>query len=271
MHRVERAVTLFFLAAGFAWTGSAASAAESSDDLGAEYKKLLEMVTEKRKPVQTIDGSLGIADRPGIGPKNAGVILVEFGDFQCPYCRRHLLGPAQQIHEKLVTTGRLRYVFLDFPMEAKHPLARQAAVAAHCAEEQGKYWEMRNTLYSNQKALHEVFLTEHATTAGLDEAAFTTCLNSGDHDAAIREDKTVGESLGIRGTPTFFLGINQGDAITLIRRIQGAQPYEVFEREILLADEIAKQQQQQEHISHNQSSAWLDRFDARSGERVDRQ
>jgi protein-disulfide isomerase len=265
MKDVKTIVTIFCLAVGFSITASAdpqsetdgggpAAKAETANALDAEYRKLLQMVKAKRKPVQTIDGALCIADRPGIGPKDAEVILVEFGDFQCPFCRRHLLGAAQQIREKLVAANRVRYVFLDFPIEAKHPLAARTAAAARCAEEQGKYWEMRNTLYTNQKALHELFLVEHAKSAGLDEAAFTGCLESGRHNAAIREDQAVGKSLGVKGTPTFFLGINRGDEITLVRKIQGTQPYEVFEREILRADEIAKQQEQlQERISHNDS------------------
>lgn len=216
--------------------------ADAANDLGAEYEKLLRIIEQKRAAVQSIDGALDIAGRPGVGPKDSDVILVEFGDFQCPYCKRHLMGAAQQIHEKFILTNQLRYVFLDFPMEAKHPLAAKAAAAARCAEEQGEYWKMRNILYTNQKALHELFLVEHAKSAGLDEVAFDKCLQSGKYNAAIQQDQVVGRSLGIKGTPTFFLGINNGDEINLIRKIQGARPYEVFERVILHALGIAKKQ-----------------------------
>lgn len=213
---------------------------DATNSLGVEYEKLLRMMEKKKAPVQSFDGALDVVGRPGIGSKDSNVILVEFSDFQCPFCKQHQLGAAQQIHEKLVSTGRLRYVFLDFPMEAKHPLASQAAAAARCAEEQGKYWEMRSTMYNNQKALHEMFLEGHAKTAGLDEKAFSKCLQSGQYDTAIQQDQIIGRSLGIKGTPTFFLGINSGDEIKLTRKIQGAQPYNVFEREILYAVDIAK-------------------------------
>jgi protein-disulfide isomerase len=253
MKNVKVIVVVLCLSVGYSIAASAESRVESDigsvpaeqevdSSLGAEYEKLLRMMQEKRKPVQTIDGALGIAGRPGIGPKDAEVILVEFGDFQCPFCRRHLQGTAQQIYDKLVATHRLRYVFLDFPIEVKHPLAAKAAAAGRCAEEQGKYWEMRNILYKNQKALHEVFLVEHAKTAGMDEASFTSCLESGRYDAAIRQDQIVGKSLGIKGTPTFFLGINNGDEITLTRKIVGTQPYEIFEREFLRTGEVAAKQ-----------------------------
>lgn len=233
--------------------GQAASIqSDAASDMDAEYAKLMRIIEKKRAPVQSIDGALDIAGRPGMGPKDSDVILVEFGDFQCPYCRRHLLGAAQQIYKKMVATNQLRYVFLDFPMGEKHPLAANAAVAARCAEEQRKYWEMRNTLYNNQKALHELFLAEHAKRAGLDEVAFSKCLDSGRYDAAIQQDLIVGRSLGIKGTPTFFLGINNGDEINLVSKIQGAQPYEVFEREILHALDIAKKQHKtQDRISRS--------------------
>jgi len=232
--------------------GDSTVVAEYQNGLDAEYEKLMRLVEAARKPVQVIDGALDIAGRPGIGPKNAEVVLVEFSDFQCAFCRRHLLGAAQQIREKIVSANRVRYVFLDFPIEVRHPLAAQAAVAARCAEEQTKYWEMRNSLYTNQKALHKTFLIEHAKSAGLDDVAFTNCMQSGRHDAAIRQDKAVGKSLGVKGTPTFFLGINHGDEISLVRKIQGVQPYEVFEREILRAAEIIKQKHQiQEPVSES--------------------
>ncbi|MES9957670.1 MAG: DsbA family protein [Sedimenticola sp.] len=219
-----------------------ASSADQNGALGDEYQKLLEMVKSKRAPVQEVSGDLDIAGRPGIGPKDAAVILVEFGDFECPYCRRHLTGAAQEIREKLVSSGRLRYVFLDYPIESKHPLAAKAAAAARCAEEQGKYWEMRNTLYTNQKALHAAFLESHAESAGLDKGLFSNCLSSGRYDAAIRQDQVVGSSLGIKGTPTFFLGVNHGDRISIEKKIMGAQPFTVFEREILQLASSAERQ-----------------------------
>ena len=212
---------------------------ETIDSLGEDYKKLLEIGKKKKKPVQVIDGSLNIAGRPGIGRRNAEVFLVEFGDFQCPFCKRHFLTTAKQIRDQLVSTNQVRYVFLDFPKEDIHPFAKKAAAAARCAEEQGKYWEMRTVLYNNQRALFDAFLVEHAKTAGLDESVFSRCLGSGRYDLAIREDQIVGKSLGVSGTPTFFLGVSDGKDIRLVRKILGAQPYAMFEREILRVSDLA--------------------------------
>lgn len=208
---------------------------DSGNDVAAEYDRLLKMVKKKRKPVQSIDGILDITNRPGVGKKDSEVILVEFGDFQCPFCRKHLLGTAQKIYREMVLTGKLRYVFLDFPLEEKHPLAAKAAVAARCAEEQEKYWEMRNVLYNNYKALQEIFLSEHAKKSGLDMTSFNQCLESNQYSNAIQQDIIIGKSLGVKATPTFFVGIKNGGKIDLIRIIRGAQHYELFEKEILNA------------------------------------
>lgn len=219
------------------------------DDLGAEYKKLLRIVESKKRPVQAIDGILDVAGRPGMGPVDSDVILVEFGDFQCPFCKRHLKDTARKIYRNLVLTDQLRYVYLDFPVEITHPFAKKAAIAARCAEEQGKYWEMRNVLFTNQKALQEIFLVEHAKNAGMNEVEFNNCFHSGRYASSIEQDQIIGRSLGIKGTPTFFLGINSGDEVRVIKKIQGVQPYEVFEKEILKAKEIALSERREESIN----------------------
>lgn len=132
MKYFEVIVATLCLALGCSISALADPQVETGDGLAAEYEKLMRAVRVRKKPVQVIDGTLNIAGRPGIGPKDAAVILVEFGDFQCPFCRVHLLGAAQQIRKKLVAENLLRYVFLDFPIEDKHPLAAQAAAAARC-------------------------------------------------------------------------------------------------------------------------------------------
>lgn len=211
----------------------------ADNELGDEYKELLRIIETKKAPIQSIDGTLNIAGRPGMGAVDSDVILIEFGDFQCPFCKRHLKNAAQKIYRNLVLSNKLRYVYMDFPVEIGHPFAKKAAIAARCAEEQGKYWEMRNALFNNQKALQEIFLAEHAKNAGIDAEKFNACIESGRYAAAIAEDQIVGRSLGIKGTPTFYIGLNRGDEVRIIRKIQGVHPYEVFEKEILQAKKIS--------------------------------
>ncbi len=128
----------------------------------------------------------------------------------------------------------------DFPLESIHPQAFKAAEASHCANEQGKYWEMHERLFANQKALGVKDLPQHAQALGLDEAKFQQCLDSGKYAARIRKDLTEGQKLGVTGTPGFFLGVTDpnGTEIKSVRQIKGAQPWAAFQGAIdsLLAE-----------------------------------
>lgn len=213
----------------------------ANPDLDPEYKKLLALVKKQRKPTKPFSGELEIDDKPAIGSRSAPVVLIEFGDYQCPYCRRHLQQAAQRLRSDWVLSGDLLYVFDDFPIGTRHPLANKAAVAARCATEQGRYWEMRNVLYGAQKALHESFLAAHAQSAGLEAGQFNQCLESGRYQIDIDNSIKLGSSLGIKGTPTFFLGLNQGGGrVRLTRRITGAVDYAIFDREIRALQRMAR-------------------------------
>jgi len=133
-----------------------------------------------------------------------------------------------------VTTGKLRYVVRDYPLEAIHPQAFKAAEAAHCARDQGKYWEMYVRLFANQRALGAGDLPAHAGALGLDVPKFQQCLDGGAHTARVRRNVTDGEKAGVRGTPTFFLGVTDGsDAkLTVLRVIRGAQSFASFKTAI---------------------------------------
>jgi protein-disulfide isomerase len=132
-------------------------------------------------------------------------------------------------------------VVRDYPLESIHPQAFKAAEAAHCANEQGKYWEMHDRLFANQKALGIKDLPQHAQALGLDEAKFQQCLDSGKYAARIRKDLTDGQRAGITGTPGFFLGVTDpnGTEIKAVRVIKGAQPFAAFQAAIdsLLAEQ----------------------------------
>jgi protein-disulfide isomerase len=133
-----------------------------------------------------------------------------------------------QIEKEYVATGKVRYVVRDLPLEAIHPHAFKAAEAAHCAGEQGKYWEMYRVLFANQTALTPDDLPRHARTVGLDAGAFKTCLDSGKHAARIRRDQAEAERAGVRGTPTFFFGELEGTTVKVLGAIRGAQPIDAF-------------------------------------------
>jgi protein-disulfide isomerase len=136
------------------------------------------------------------------GPPDAPVTLVEYGDYECPYC-----GMAYPVVKQLQKAmGReLRFVFRNFPIRESHPHAEHAAEAAEAAGAQGKFWEMHDTLYEHQRALDDASLVRHAERLGLDVARFTADLRQHAFAARVREDFLSGVRSGVNGTPTFFV------------------------------------------------------------------
>lgn len=149
------------------------------------------------------------------GPRNAPVTIVEFADFQCPFCNR-TTETIKQLEKKY--TGQLRVVFRDFPLPF-HANAVKAAEAASCAQEQGKFWQMHDQLFANQANLKPVDLKKYASEIGLDSAQFNQCLDSEKYRQIWQSDKNEGEGYGINGTPTFFVNG---------RMLAGAAPFETF-------------------------------------------
>ncbi len=164
------------------------------------------------------------------GEKTAKLIIVEFVDYQCPFCSRHFRDVLPQIERDYIATGKVRYVLLDFPGELVHPNALKAAEAAHCAGDQGKFWEMHDRLLANQAALKPNDLLEHARTVGLDVASFQRCLDSSGHEDKIRDDLDAGLRAGVRGTPSFFFGSTEenGARVRVTRELPGALEYLAF-------------------------------------------
>jgi protein-disulfide isomerase len=156
------------------------------------------------------------ATDPAVGPASAPVTIVEFSDFQCPFCQR-----VEPTLKRLRQTygDKLRIVWKDFPLTQIHPQAFKAGEAGHCAGDQGKYWEYHDRLFANQQALQPADLKKHATDLGLDGAAFGSCLDSSKYGERVRDGVSQGTALGVNSTPTVFING---------RRLSGAQPLEVF-------------------------------------------
>jgi protein-disulfide isomerase len=227
----------------------------STDDLRNEIKTLTQSVKEMQKDLQEIKALLqsgkpappsqnlvlDLSNNPTRGEATAKLTLIEFSDFQCPFCGRHVRDTAPQLDKEYVSTGKLRHVFMDLPLESIHSVAFKAAEGAKCAGEQGKYWEMHDRLFGNQNKLQQ--LTPHAEAIGLDVQKFDICMNSGRQAAAIRQDMAEAQKAGVTGTPTFFLAYTDptSSKIKTVRRLTGAQPFAAFKAEIdkLLAEESA--------------------------------
>lgn len=198
------------------------------EDLKALLRRLAAAAGEPPDVVVAVTG------HPTRGSRDARLTLVEFSDYECPFCGRYFRETLPQIERDYVQTGKIRYVFRNFPLEAIHKEAFKAAQAADCAGEQGRYWEMHDRLFSHQDALAPENLPDHAREVGLDVASFRRCLDSGRYAAAIRQDLTDGQRAGVRGTPSFFFGVAAPDGTTVkaLRRITGAVPYAAFKETI---------------------------------------
>ena len=140
-------------------------------------------------------------DNPSIGPKNAPVTIIEFTDFQCPFCSR-VRATISQITDEY--KDKVRYVLRDFPLPF-HQFAKKAHEAAHCAGDQGKYWDYTKEIWKNQQALQVEKLKEYAKVIKLDVKKFDQCLDSGKYTKKVEENIEAGSDAGAQGTPSFFI------------------------------------------------------------------
>lgn len=162
---------------------------------------------------------------PSFGPQDAPIVIVEFSDFQCPFCRRF----HEQTYRALLDAypGQIRFVYRNLPLTSIHPDAMSAAVASLCANDQGLYWEYHDRLFSSDALGREVYV-QYATDLGMDMEEFAVCLDSGKHEEFIQKDMDFALNLGVRSTPTFFI-----NGLALV----GAQPLANFQQ--LIDKELA--------------------------------
>lgn len=157
------------------------------------------------------------------GDSKARVALIEFTDFQCPYCGQFSRETFPAVDQQYVQTGKLLVALRNFPIGG-HPFAQKAAEAAECSGKQGKFWEMHGALFSKQDALDPVNLRMQAKSLNLDSGAFESCLSSGQTAELVAKDFSIGRALGVTGTPTFFLGLVQSDGtVKVASRLFGTQ------------------------------------------------
>jgi protein-disulfide isomerase len=189
------------------------------DDLKTKNKSVRLLLDPPRVNVEAA------ATDPIKGPANAPVTIIEFSDYQCPFCAR--VNPTLDQVRK-VYGDQVRIVFKDFPLP-NHPEAPKAAEAAHCAGEQGKYWELHDRMFANQQALQVPMLKQYALAVGLDMNAFNECLDSGKHAARVTENLRSGEALGVSSTPTLYVNG---------RPVVGAQPFDYLKA--VIDEELAR-------------------------------
>ncbi|MAG75360.1 MAG: hypothetical protein CL811_01260 [Colwelliaceae bacterium] len=166
-----------------------------------------------------------LGNAPVKGDASAPVTIVEFSDYECPFCGKFYSETLPQIEENYIKTGKVKLVFKDFPL-GFHANAEGAAVAARCAGALGgdeDYYEMHDLLFENQQGLNRANYVKWAGQVGVSQVNFEKCLDSGEHESKVQADLLQGQSLGVTGTPGFLING---------KLVSGAQPYSVFEQAI---------------------------------------
>lgn len=158
-----------------------------------------------------------------LGDPNAPVTFIEFGDFQCPYCKSLFDNVEKPLREEYIKTGKVKMVFRDFPLDSIHPYARPAANAAECAKEQNKFWEYHDALFMKQADLATLDFAVLAGQLGMNQAQFKQCYQARKYDAEITQDYNDGAVAGVSGTPANFIN---GELLS------GALPYASFKATI---------------------------------------
>ena len=245
------AVAAFF--AGF-FAGSSSTEMVSTDvskselenKISALEKKINEMKVPTEQPSQqnptpsnlvpsppsTKLDNISLDDDPVKGDPNAPITIVEFSDFQCPFCGRWYTNTLGPITENYIDSGKVKLVYRDMPLNSIHPNANSAHVAAECADEQNKFWDYHDILFDRQAEWNRLSvgdlsdkLNEYATTLGLDSSSFDSCLSSDKMANEVAQDGADARKYGASGTPTFFVGNEELGYTKLV----GAQPYQSFQ------------------------------------------
>ena len=187
---------------------------------------------ETAPPAPAPPVKISVDDDPVLGDPNAELTLIEFSDFQCPFCQRFHAETLPLIKANYIDTGIVKLVYRDFPLQSIHPNALPAAVAAECAEDQGMFWEYHDMLFQRMNEWGQVSPADaqsafnaFAEELGLDIDQFVQCFDSGEYVTEVANDFTDGAEYGVTGTPAFFLG-NDEIGYTMIT---GAQPYQSFQ------------------------------------------
>jgi protein-disulfide isomerase len=207
---------------------------EMQKDL-AEIKKLLKEGARApaagAAPAAFKEQVISIGPSPYKGKADATVTLVEFSDYQCPFCARNYRDVMPKLVTEYVDTGKLKFVMRENPLPSLHSNAMNASIAALCAGDQDKYWEMHDVLFENQRELGVDNLKAFAGDIGLDTATFNECLDNKNTVKQIRKDLASGAKLGVRGTPGFVLGLtdpSDPDKVNLTLFIKGAASIDQF-------------------------------------------
>lgn len=258
--RLCRAIGIFAVLAGVGISRVAAASGEAAiEQMQKTMAKMEAQLTDMRRDIAAIKAQLAaspktgssahpasspassvptgeyttvpLGDDPTLGASSASLVLIEYIDFQCPYCARFHQNVLPKIEAAYIQTGKLRYLHRDLPLTASHAAAQEAAEAAHCAGIQ-KYWSMVDRYFADPKAVSARVFSTMAQSLGVDLKEFNICMTQKRHTESIQQDVEEARRVGVRGTPTFLLGKVGADHRVTGNIIRGAKPFEFFQQEI---------------------------------------
>lgn len=207
---------------------------EQGDIIISELRQIHQLLEKFQKPdiapvapLPPERVQLKIGKEFALGRSDAPLVMVEYTDYQCPYCNTFYTTTFTELKKQYIDTGKMRFVSRDYPLDF-HPHALKAAQATHCAGEQDKFWQMKDLLMINSSRLTPEVITTLAIDVSLDVGKFRACQDSGKYLTEIKRGIVVANDAGINGTPAFVIGKMTGDYLegTLV---VGAQPYEIFD------------------------------------------
>jgi len=230
------AIAAFFAGSYFSNINSDSVTKSDLDSAVAKLEAKIASIPTSGQPTQpTQPIKISLDDDPIIGNPDAPITILEFSDFQCPFCARFYVQTLPAIKEEYIDTGKVNFVYRDFPIQSIHPNALPAAVASECANEQGKYWEYHDILFENQSSWAKLdtntlisTFSEYANKVGLNQEQFDACLETGKYLEEIQQDLNDGRDYEVTGTPGFFIG---NEKIGFVK-LSGAQPFESFKKVI---------------------------------------
>lgn len=218
---------------------------QQADDILKELREIRQLLEKQARPSGQFQpqpmhevpqtGTLKLDGGFSLGSSDAPITIVEFTDYQCPFCRQFESTTLAELRKRYVDTGAVRFVVRDFPLVAAHPDAMRAAEAARCAADQDRFWPMHDLLFGDPTKLSPADLLDSAKSLKLDADAFGSCLKSGKHALEIQNDLQVASALQINGTPAFVIGKAKADELSGSIVI-GAQPLSVFEAKLKEAE-----------------------------------
>jgi protein-disulfide isomerase len=210
---------------------------EQANQILDELRQIRQLLEKQNKPAappgppEPTKAKLNMTGAEMLGSKTAPITMVEFTDYQCPFCQRFHTTVFTELKKNYIDTGKVRFYSRDLPLDSMHPNAIRAAQAARCASEQGQFWAIRDIMGANPSKLDMDSLVADAASLKMDTAKFRSCVESEKYKPAIQTDVLEAMKIGADGTPTFVIGKSTPDGVDG-EVLVGAMPYETFEKRL---------------------------------------